>query len=172
MAIKQLTKEVDSVKLRVFFRNFMRAVPLFSMIGYALAGFPGLVVGIMTGVGSALTTESIPEKRADGPANQGRVPGRRSDILRGQLALDLNQVRFHKICRRFDVALSQIEDILAKDPEFQEALFLKAQLLWEGFEDREGAGECLLKIVEVEPDQNAVFYRWALHLYRELDDKL
>ena len=52
------------------------------------------------------------------------------------------------------------------------SLFLKAQLLWEGFEDREGAGECLLKIVEVEPDQNAVFYRWALHLYRELDEKL
>ena len=62
----------------------------------------------------------------------------------------------------------KIEDILAKDPKFPEALFLKAQILWQGFEDKETANQCLLKIIQTEPDRKAVFHRWALNLYAEI----
>jgi len=50
-------------------------------------------------------------------------------------------------------------------------LFLKAQILWEGFEDREAAKSCLLKIIKLEPDKDALYHRWALDLYRELSNK-
>ena len=84
------------------------------------------------------------------------------------MAGDLNVVRYHKLCNQFDEALLKIEDVLAKDPDFAEALFLKAQILWEGFEDRQAAKACLLKITKVEPDKKAVFHRWAINLYREI----
>ena len=74
------------------------------------------------------------------------------------------------MCNRFDDALLKIEAVLAKDPDFPEALFLKAQILWEGFEDRQAAKECLLKIIKVEPDKKAVFRRWALSFYGELSE--
>jgi hypothetical protein len=72
------------------------------------------------------------------------------------------------ICGRFDEALTKIEDILALDPEFPEALFLEAQILWHGFEDADAAKQCLLKVFRVEPDKRAVFHRWALNLYGDV----
>ena len=76
--------------------------------------------------------------------------------------------RHHKLCKRFDEALIKIEDILAKDPEFPEALFLKAQILWQGFGEAEAAKQCLLKVIRIEPDKAAVFHRWSLNLYGDI----
>jgi hypothetical protein len=45
---------------------------------------------------------------------------------------------------------------------------LKAQILWHGFEDAEAAKQCLLKVIRVEPDKKAVFHRWALNLYGDI----
>jgi hypothetical protein len=67
-------------------------------------------------------------------------------------------------------ALIKIEEVLARDPDFAEALFLKAQILWEGFEDCKAARECLLKIIAVEPVEKTVFRRWALNFYEELSN--
>ena len=80
-------------------------------------------------------------------------------------------MRYHKLCHRFDDALLTIEEVLARDPDFVEALLLKAQILWEGFEDAKAARRCLFKILVVEPDETAVFHRWALNLYKELPQK-
>jgi hypothetical protein len=80
-------------------------------------------------------------------------------------------VRYHKLCHRFDDALLTIEEVLAKNPDFVEALLLKAQILWEGFEDGKAARGCLLRILAVEPDEKAVFHRWALNIYNELSQK-
>lgn len=88
--------------------------------------------------------------------------------LRRQLASDLNVVRYHKLCHRFEDALIKIEEVLARDPDFVEALLLKAQILWEGFEDCEAARGCLLKILAAEPDEKAVFHRWALNFYEDM----
>jgi tetratricopeptide (TPR) repeat protein len=87
------------------------------------------------------------------------------------MAGDLNVVRYHKLLNQFEDALLKIEAVLAKDPDFPEALFLKAQILWEGFEDRQAAKECLVKIIKTEPDKKAVFRRWALNFYRELSEQ-
>ena len=104
-------------------------------------------------------------------------------VLKDRLNAYLN-VKFHDITnirnyedntvlfrKRSEIASRVIEEILARDPDFAEALFLKAQLLWEGFEDREAARKCLLKIIKVEPDKRAVFHRWALNLYHEISGK-
>jgi hypothetical protein len=68
----------------------------------------------------------------------------------------------------YSKALVKINDVLDKDPDFAEALLLKAQILWNGYNNAAGAKQCLLHILKVEPDKNEAFHRWGLALYREI----
>ena len=69
----------------------------------------------------------------------------------------------------YEGALVKLEDILARDPDFPEALFLKAQILWEGFQDRTAAKACLMRVIKIESDKKAMLHRWALNLHREIN---
>jgi tetratricopeptide (TPR) repeat protein len=172
-------KDVYSVEKALVLKNILWAFPYLGMIGlfggYALAGPLGAIIGLMIAavvsamIGSAASI--ITGKISGGAINAFYGLGRRTFSLREQLAGDLNVVRHHKLFNRFDEALIKIEDVLAKDPDFPEALFLKAQILWQGFEDLEAARQCLLRIIKVEPDKKALFHRWAMNLYREMSEK-
>jgi len=169
-------KNVGSADAALTFRNTLWALPYLAMMGliygYLMSGFLGAVLGLLAAaavsavIGSATTifTGIV----GGGTVNVFYGMGRKTIDLRERLAGDLNVAKHHKLCDRFDEALIKTEGILAKDPEFSEALFLKAQILWQGFEDREAAKQCLLKIIEAEPDKEAVFHRWALNLYGEI----
>lgn len=169
-------KDVASADVALTVRNILWAIPYLALIGlclgYAAGGALGAIAGLLAAtavsalIGSATTIFS--GAIGGGAVNALYGTGRRTIGVRERLAGDLNVVRYHKLCNRFDEALIKIEEVLAADPDFTEALFLKAQLLWEGFEDRDAARECLLKIIRVEPDEKAVFRRWALNLYREM----
>ena len=172
-------RDVNSADAVLTFRNTMWALPYLAMMGliygYLTAGFFGALAGLLaaaavsTAIGSATTI--FTDALGGGAVNVFYGMGRRTTGLRDRLAGDLNVARYHKICNRLDEALLQIEEVLAKDPDFPAALFLKAQILWEKFEDREAARECLLKITKVEPDKDAVFHRWAMDLYREMSEQ-
>jgi tetratricopeptide (TPR) repeat protein len=172
-------KDVNSVEKALVLKNILWAFPYLGMIGlfggYALAGPLGAIIGLMiAAVVSAMigSAASIITGKISGSAiNAFYGLGRRTFGLREQLAGDLNVVRHHKLFNRFDEALIKIEDVLAKDPDFPEALFLKAQILWQGFEDLKAARQCLLRIIKVEPDKKALFHRWAMNLYREMSEK-
>ena len=94
--------------------------------------------------------------------------GRARFTLREQLEGDLTRVRVSKTNRNYEDALATVETILARDPDFPDALLLKAQVLWEGFRDRREAQLCLLRIMQVEPDKRSMYYRWAAKLHEEL----
>jgi tetratricopeptide (TPR) repeat protein len=132
----------------------------------------GLMIAAVVSAVIGSASSIFAGKACDGAINIFYGLGRRTIGLREQLAGDLNVVRHHKLFNRFDEALIKIENVLAKDPDFPEALFLKARILWEGFEDREAAKSCLLKIIKMEPDQDALYHRWALDFYRELNNRL
>jgi tetratricopeptide (TPR) repeat protein len=170
-------KDMNSADTTLTFRSTLWALPYLAMVGlllgYSAYGLSGAIVGLLAAVvvsaviGSAASV--FTGKVSGGAVNAFYGLGRRTYGLRDQLAGDMNAVRHHKLFNRFDEALIIVEEVLAKDPDFSEALFLKAQILWEGFEDREAAKLCLLKIIKVEPDKEAPFHRWALDLYRELN---
>jgi tetratricopeptide (TPR) repeat protein len=172
-------KDVDSADAALTFRSILWALPYLALIGlflgYAAGGALGALAGLLAAtavsvmIGSATTI--FTGVLGGGAINRLYGTGRRTIGVRERLSGDLNVVRYHKLCNRFDEALIKIEEVLARDPDFAEALFLKAQLLWEGFEDREAARKCLLKIIKVEPDKRAVFHRWALNLYHEISGK-
>jgi tetratricopeptide (TPR) repeat protein len=175
----KILKDVNSADSALTLRNAIWAFPYLAVMGliwgYLAGGPSGAVVGLVVAflvsaaIGSAAST--ITGRLGDRAVNTFFGLGRRTIGSRERMAGDLNGVRYHKLCNQFEDALLKIEAVLAKDPDFPEALFLKAQILWEGFEDREAAKECLLKIIQVEPDKEAVFHRWALNYYRELSDR-
>ena len=172
-------KDTDSAENAMVLRNILWTFPYLSVIGllfgYLLAGSPGAVFGLIAAAAASIVIESATSIftgiLGGGVINVFYGLGRRTIGTRERMAGDLNVVRFHKRSGKFDEALLKLEAILARDPDFPEALFLKAQILWEGFEDRYAAKECLLKIIKVEPDKKAVFHRWALNFYRELSNQ-
>lgn len=169
-------KDVDSANKASVLKSTLWAFPYLGMLalfgGYGLAGILGALVGLVVAavVSSTIGTTSsfFIGKVSDSAVNLFYGLGKREIGPREQLAGDLNGVRHHKLFNRFDEALIKIEDVLAKDPDFSEALFLKAQILYDGFKDREAAKSCLLKIIKLEPDREAEYHRWALDFYREL----
>lgn len=91
----------------------------------------------------------------------------RRATLRESLTADLQKARYSKREGRFEEALAIINSVLEKDPQFPDALFLKARILWEGFDNREGAQGCLKKVVQVAP-KNETLHRWAINYYNEI----
>jgi tetratricopeptide (TPR) repeat protein len=169
-------KDVDSANAALTFRNTLWALPYLALIGLFLGyiswGPLGALIGLLVAIAVSAVVGSATTVFAGilggGAVNVFYGIGRKTIGLREQLAGDLNIAKHHKLCDRFDEALIKIEDVLARDPDFPEALFLKARILREGFEDREAAKTCLLKIIKVEPDKDAPFHRWALDFYRQL----
>jgi len=172
-------RNVDSANAVFKLKNTIWAFPYLAVMGmiwgYLAGAFSGALAGLAAAaaisvlLGSA--TSIFTRTPGGGTGNTLSVPAGNTMGVRKQLSSDLNVVRYHKLCHRFDDALIEIEKVLAKDPDFVEALLLKAQILSEGFEDCKAARKCLHKILAAEPDQNAVFRRWAMNLYREMSEQ-
>jgi tetratricopeptide (TPR) repeat protein len=94
--------------------------------------------------------------------------GRIDRSLRDRFTGTLNQARFLKMSKHHDLAIRHVDEVLSADPNFPEALFVKALILWEGYQDAAAAKQYLLKAIKAELDKNATFHRWALSLYREI----
>jgi tetratricopeptide (TPR) repeat protein len=171
--------DVDSADAVLKLKNIVWAFPYLAVMGliwgYLAGTFSGAIVGLAAAAGISVligsTTPIFAETPAGSTVNTRFGPTKNTIPVHKRLASDLNVVRYHKLCHRFDDALLTIEEVLAKDPDFVEALLLKAQILWEGFGDAEAARGCLLRILAVEPDEKAVFHSWALNMYKALSQK-
>ena len=87
------------------------------------------------------------------------------------LRSDMDIARSSKTAHKFDQALAQVEAILKAAPDYPDALFLKAQILWEGFRDGPKAGMQLKKVMIAVPDKNEPLHRWASSLYDDIRGK-
>ena len=94
----------------------------------------------------------------------GCFPSRKHDLLAGELI----KARLLKAAGRFDEALEAINSTLRKQPNYPEALFLKAQILWEGFYDDRRASACLKKVVQMKSMQDENIRRWSQTLLEEI----
>jgi len=169
-------RNVDSANAVFKLKNTIWAFPYLAVMGmiwgYLAGAFSGALAGLAAAaaisvlLGSA--TSIFTRTPGGGTGNTLSVPAGNTMGVRKQLSSDLNVVRYHKLCHRFDDALITIEEVLAKDPDFVEALLLKAQILWEGFADGQAARGCLLKILAAEPDEKSVFHRWALNFCEDM----
>lgn len=146
----------------------------FACIGYFYGSKYGGISGSIAGVVAAaivsfiafIFTRSI--AGGVGSSAGSLFSGRRPIwTIREQLAATLSHARKHKNEERFEEALSIVNGILEKDQEFPEALFLKAQIMWNGFENLQTAKKYLAKIMQVTEKDDKVRNQ-ASSLYKEL----
>jgi hypothetical protein len=95
----------------------------------------------------------------------GAMPGQWG--LRERLAADLERARHSKRENRMEEALRIVEGVLFKDPDFPEALFLKGQIMLEGFKNPTGAADCFKKVLDV-VEETDTLHRWAASYHDEI----
>ncbi|MBW2207801.1 MAG: tetratricopeptide repeat protein [Deltaproteobacteria bacterium] len=86
---------------------------------------------------------------------------------REALRADIERAKHSKRNGRFEEALAIIDGVLEQDTEFPEALYLKAQFLWEGFSKPADARKCLQKVLQLTAKEETL-HRWASSLYDEV----
>jgi hypothetical protein len=123
---------------------------------------------LVSAIGSAivtLTADKVGESVGGGLFGLRRA----TFTAREQLSADLDKIKFFKREARFDEALRLANEILATEPDFPEVLFLKAQILWEGFNNGEGAKQNLKRVLILAAEDEPL-HRWALDLDRQLSE--
>ena len=60
----------------------------------------------------------------------------------------LKAVKVAKMNKEYSKALEIVNFILQKDPEFHEAMFVKVQILYEGFNNIDGAKKYLKNVID------------------------
>ena len=84
-----------------------------------------------------------------------------------QFAADLAKARVSKGRGQFREALLLVNEIIEKYPGFPEALLLKAQIMWEGYDNKELSLRNLDKVMNIVKDEDPI-NRWALNYYYEV----
>jgi tetratricopeptide (TPR) repeat protein len=93
--------------------------------------------------------------------------GRSLRSLREQLSGDIQKARELKRQGQYDQALKLISTYLESDPEYPEAYFLRAQILYEGFRDFNAAEADLIHVAKMKPTDKTI-KRWALAYYADI----
>jgi hypothetical protein len=86
---------------------------------------------------------------------------------REAFSADLARARHSKGAGRFEEALIIINEVLNKDPDFPDALYLKATILWEGFRKNQQSTTCLKKVMGLVEDHETL-HQWALNYYHDM----
>ena len=156
-------KDVDIAKRALILTSFMKVFPLLAILGLVLWGVLGILVALLVSIVAAMVSEALSDFFG-GSVQILYGVGRRTMTVRDQLAGTMSIARNHKMNKRFDQALLSIEEALAKDPAYPEALLLKAQILWEGFGDADEAKKCLETIMEPANDKNDPVFSMGFNL--------
>ena len=134
-------KDKDIRTVTYFLRVAGLTVPFVCLlglyVGYVHRGMTGAIFGVFIAIIAGLVISTIVMFFMDAVSGTASdlLTGRREAVwtIREQVQGTLSQARFNKESRDYEAALSFVNTVLEKDPDFTEALFLKAQILWEGF---------------------------------------
>ncbi len=153
----------------------LRAIRFFGIL--AVINGALLTIGIWTGVFSfTLFLLTIPisalcllviEKIGSflGNSLAGWTPG--GVNVRDQFAADLERARYSKREGRFDEALNIVNDVLHKEPDFPDAVYLKAIILYEGFGRAETGLGYLNRVMESTP-KGETLHEWASNYHEKI----
>jgi len=157
--LRSRLKDIDSADISDLLRAYFYCFYAFGAILLYAGGLLGLLIAAVVSIPLAFLIFSITNKTGNSLSRLfygGRKP---NWTIQEKFQGDLDQVMFLKRQKQYPQALKKVNEILNQAPEFSEALFLKAQILWEGYESANGAKRYLNKAKEfVSPD--GYLYRW------------
>ena len=164
-------KDIDSADISDLLRAYFYCFYAFGAILLYAGGLLGLLIAAVVSIPLAYLIFSITNKTGDSLSRLfygGRKPiWTMQEKFRGIL----DQVMFLKRQKQFPQALQKVNEILNQEPEFAEALFLKAQILWEGYESANGARRFLNMAKEFVPPEEHL-YRWIFVYQERINDEV
>ncbi|MCI5225357.1 MAG: hypothetical protein D3918_01565 [Candidatus Electrothrix sp. AX2] len=94
--------------------------------------------------------------------------GSRTHTLQEQLVGEVEKIRELKRKNKLEKALEQADFVLIRDPEHPEALFLKAQILFELDVQYGAANACLNTLLTMDPPPDDKILHWAIALRKKI----
>lgn len=169
-------KDQDLKTVTYFLRVAGLTVPFVCLlglyIGYVYWGLSGAMAGLVIAVMAGLVISTIVIFFMDtlSGAASNLIFGRREAVwtIREQVQGFLSQARFNRENKDYPAALSFVNKVLEKDPDFTDALLLKGQILWEGFGQSHAAIQFLEKVLSLE-NENKMLQNQALLLHSDLN---
>ena len=163
-------KEVDSVDRTLFLKTFFwiwsPTTILFILIYGLIKGmFVSAVISFFGSILVMFITEKI--------ANSSKVLYgiKNANItLREQLEGTLKAAKVAKMNKKYSTAIKIVNKILLQDPDYYEALFVKAQILHEGFNNTDSAKKYLKRVIS-QTQSNETINNWASSFYDQLNQK-
>jgi tetratricopeptide (TPR) repeat protein len=172
--IKKAPKDKNLSDTFYFLRVSGLVVPLLCLlgfyVGYTHYGLSGAFLGILLTAAGGLLLSFVIVYLLDAVGDAtGILFGKKRAVwtAREQLQGLLSQARFNKDNQQFKTALDYINQVLKRDPHYPDALFLKAQILWHGFEDADSAKPFLEKIMSM-TESGSIIHNHASLLYSEI----
>lgn len=167
-------KDVDSVTVSLFLKCLLWVLPFLCILGFIIGkhlggkggAFIGVILGAFASIIASLLIMFISDKSGGVAAFIYKGP-KANWSIKEQLEGDLNQVRNHKMNKRFDQALLKVNEVLTKAPEYSDALYLKACILWEGFNEPIEA-KLHLKTILKTTSKTDNYHIWASTLYENI----
>ena len=161
-------KEIDSASLASFLKAYCYCLMALSVPAMLIGDWMGLLIAVLLSIPLAVLVCLIAGKIGD---FAGRLfgAGRRPEwTIKERFQGEIEQAMFFKRQQQYYRALKKVDEILTQAPEFAEALFLKAQILWEGYNTANGARRYLDMAANcVSPQEH--LHRW-IRGYRERID--
>ena len=163
-------KNIDLVAWSQFIKFFVWLFGPLCVVSILFSGIKGVAITFILSLVITPVVMFVLDKFSGGTSSLIYGGGHGTWSKREQLEGDLNTVKYYKMRKEYDQALKTVNNILNKDPEFSEALLIKAQILWEGFENSATAKANLKKITGIKIDKDEPIHRWASNLYDELTE--
>ncbi len=149
--------------LRVFIKLFVSlAIPFCLVLGIKAGLFADAIISLVLTVIAVRFLDRI-------SSIPGYLFGNRQPIisLREQMQGTLKAVKVVKMNKDYKKALDMVNDIIEKDPEFYEAMLVKAQILCDGYGNIDGAKKYLNRILENADESDSV-HSWALSYLEQI----
>lgn len=161
--IRRQMKNGDRTEIYRFAMIWMVCFGVFLTIEVATGGIPLLFLFFAPPIMAVIVMVII--QKAGGSISRSFYGGRKAAwSVKEQLAGDLEKIRFSKRQGRFNEALVLVNDFLKHLPHDPEALFLKAQILHEGFGYGQSAKKCLEIIIKEVPASEPL-HGWVASYY-------
>ena len=163
-------KNVDSVHRTLHIRAFCIPFPFLGIVGFIFGGITGLFLAAVLCSLISLFTVFISEGLG---GIAGGLYGGRKPIwsIQERYSADFSRARVQKMSKNFNESLQIIDKVLIEQPDYNEAYFLRAQILAEGFDDIYEAKKCLIRIFQTEPKHSQLFL-WSESLFRSMVGKV
>lgn len=161
-------KDKDSVNRSLFIKPFCL---IFFPIAFLAIPFLGFLKGLLISFGISLISTLLIMYIAEKFSNVAKILfGGRNNIItkREQLQSVLNTARNAIMHKDYTKAIKIVNNILQQDPEFYEAMFVKAQILNEGFNKTDIAKKYLKKVIaNTQPNEDV--HVWSSTLYEQIE---